>query len=259
MFNLSRTMYRTAGSRQWQKAIFNCLGVVAFNVPILAGAAGWEIDPVRIELSPQQQTAALTVKNSSDQATSIQIQAVSWTQHDGKDIYAPTKELLVSPPIFTIAPKSEQIVRVALRREADPKSELAYRISLQELPPQQTPDFMGVKVALRVSLPVFVQSLNGGVAPIMVWKISQMPDKQLQVALRNTGNAHIQISDFALYVPGNNKPLAGESGSSYVLAGQTQEWLLKENSLEILANNRLRFTAYTDATNIDTEIVLHKP
>ena len=32
-----------------------------------SGAAGWEIDPVRVELSPEQQTAAITLKNSSDQ------------------------------------------------------------------------------------------------------------------------------------------------------------------------------------------------
>ena len=225
---------------------------------MLARAAGWEIDPVRIELSQQQQTAALTVKNSSDQATSIQIQAVEWTQQDGKDIYKPTKELLVSPPIFTIAPKSEQIVRIALRREADSQNELTYRISLQELPPKLTPGFMGVKVALRVSLPVFVQSLQGGGAPKMAWNVSQMPGNQLKAVVSNSGNAHVQISDFTFYVPGDVKPLAGESGSSYVLAGQRHEWLLQENSVQKAADNRLRLTAFTDAYNVDAEIVLHK-
>jgi len=232
------------------------LGIVAH---FSASAAGWEIDPVRIELSPQQQTAALTVKNSSDQVTSIQIHSVAWSQRDGKDIYIPTKELLVSPPIVTIAPKSEQVIRVALRRQADPANELDYRISLQELPPQPTPNFMGVKVALRVSLPVFVQSINGGVAPKMEWEILQMPGNQLKVIMRNSGNAHIQISDFALYLPGHDKPLGGESGSTYVLAGQTHEWLLQTSALEKIVNNRLRLTAYTDAYNVDTEIVLHKP
>jgi fimbrial chaperone protein len=233
--------------------------VAAFFFPSLVIAAGWEIDPVRIELSTQQQTAALSVKNTTNQSTSIQIQAVTWSQRDGKDIFTPTKELLVSPPIVTIAPKSEQIVRVALRRDADASKELTYRLSMQELPPKQSANFTGVKVALRVTLPIFVQSLNGGAMPKMEWEILRMPEDQLKVTLHNTGNAHVQISDFSLFVPGNGKSIAGESGSSYVLEGQSHDWMLKSNSLDTVTNNRLRFTAFTDANNIDTEIALRKP
>jgi fimbrial chaperone protein len=227
--------------------------------PSVSKAAGWEIDPVRIELSTLQQTAALSIKNTTNQSTSIQIQAVTWAQRDGKDIFAPTKELLVSPPIVTIAPKSEQIIRVALRRNASATNELTYRLNLQELPRKQSANFTGVKVALRVTMPVFVQSLDGGAAAKMEWDISRMPEDQLKATLKNTGNAHIQISDFAVYIPGVDKPIAGEAGSSYVLAGQMHEWMLASNSLGKINNNLLRFTAFTDANNIDTEIVLHKP
>jgi fimbrial chaperone protein len=259
MTNLLCTLNEPEEKSNWRSLVIITLCVIILSSPSIVRAAGWEIDPVRIELSPQQQTAALTVKNSSDQVTSIQIQAVAWSQFNGKDIYTPTKELLVSPPIVTIAPKSEQIIRVALRREADATNELDYRISLQELPPQPTPNFMGVKVALRVSLPVFVQPQTGGVSPKMVWDVLRMRGNQLKVVVKNTGNAHIQISDFAFYLPGHDKPLVGESGSSYVLAGQTHEWLLKTNSLDKISKNRLRFMAYTDAYNVDTEIVLHTP
>jgi len=257
--NLSLNKIHSQENSQLHIAAYMVLCVTFSCFPSLTNAAGWEIDPVRIELSTQQQTAALSVKNTTNQSTSIQIQAVTWSQRDGKDIFAPTKELLVSPPIVTIAPKSEQIVRVALRRDADAAKELTYRLNLQELPPKQSANFTGVKVALRVTLPVFVQSLNGGASPKMEWDIMRMPEDQLKVTLRNTGNAHVQISDFGLYALGNEKAIAGESGSSYVLQGQTHEWALKANSLDKVTNNRLRFTAFTDANNIDTEIVLHKP
>ncbi len=259
MKNLSLNKKHNPQNRQFHIAAYIALYVTAFSFVSLANAAGWEIDPVRIELSTQQQTAALSVKNTTNQSTSIQIQAVTWSQRDGKDIYVPTKELLVSPPIVTIAPRSEQIVRVALRRDANAAKELTYRLNMQELPAKQSANFTGVKVALRVTLPVFVQSLKGGAMPKMEWDILRMQEDQLKVTLRNTGNAHVQISDFALYVPGNDKSIAGESGSSYVLEGQTHEWLLKANTLDQVTNNRLRFTAFTDANNIDTEIVLHKP
>jgi len=246
-------------SRQQRTVRCIVLCIFALLVPSLAGAAGWEIDPVRVELSPEQKTAAITVRNGSDQPTTIQIQSVAWSQIDGKDVYTPTKELLVSPPIVTIAPKSEQLIRVALRRQADTTNELTYRISLQELPTQPAPGFMGVQVALRISLPVFVQSQKGDAKPKMAWNVSRMPDNKLTVGVQNQGNAHIQISDFALYVPGGDKPITDESGSSYVLAGQAHEWLLKTGSLEKITADHLRLKAYTDADNVDAELVLGKP
>jgi fimbrial chaperone protein len=235
------------------------LASVVLLLPGFAAAAGWNIDPVRIELSQEQQTAALTVTNDSDQPTSIQIHAVDWSQVDGKDVFSPTREILVSPPLVTIAPKAEQIIRVALRRLPDSSSELAYRINLQELPPPPSPDFVGVQVALRIGLPVFVQPQKGGAAPKAIWKISKVADDTLKVEVRNQGQAHIQISDFALYVAGGDQPITDESVSSYVLAGQTRTWLLKTRSLVKIADGRVRLKAYTDAENVDTEVELDKP
>jgi len=249
----------TTENHQYRMVRYVILCAFALLVPKFAVAAGWEIDPVRVELTPEQQTAAITVKNGSDQPTSIQIQAVAWSQLDGKDVYTPTRELLVSPPIVTIAPKGEQIIRVALRRKADTTNELTYRISLQELPPQPAPGFMGVQVALRITLPVFVQSQKGEAEPKAVWSISQLSDNTMKVGVKNQGNAHIQISDFALYVPGDDKPIADESASSYVLAGQSHEWLLKTGSVEKITADRLSLKAYTDADNVNTELVLGKP
>jgi fimbrial chaperone protein len=243
----------------WRTTRHATLCALAVFLPQLAGAAAWDIDPVRVELSPEQQTAAIMIKNDSDQATSIQIQTVAWSQVGGKDVYAPTRELLVSPPIVTIAPKSEQVVRAALRRQADASGELAYRINLQELPPPTAAGFTGVQVALRIGLPVFVQSQKGDAAAKVLWSVARMPDNQLKVVLHNAGNAHVQVSDFSLYVPGRDQPIAGESGSNYVLAGQTREWMLKMTMTETLASGRLHLKAFTDAGDIDTELALDKP
>jgi fimbrial chaperone protein len=232
---------------------------MALFVPAFAAAAGWSIDPVRVDLYATQQTAAITVGNDSAQPTAIQIQAVTWTQVEGKDVYTPTKEILVSPPIFTIAPKSEQVIRVALRRQADTASELTYRINLHELPSQPKPGFMGIQVALRVSLPVFVQRQDGKALAKMTWNVSRLPDNMLKVRLKNQGSAHVQVSDFSLLASGSDRQIAGEAGSSYVLAGQSREWLLKMNSSKKLTGGSLRLKAYTDAGNIDTELELDKP
>jgi fimbrial chaperone protein len=249
----------TAMNRLWAIASFVALFILVVIMPGLARAANWEIDPVRVELSAKQTSAAVIIRNNSNQPTTIQLNALSWTQSGGKDVYEPTRELIVSPPIATIAAKGEQVIRVALRGKIDGANELTYRINLQELPPHSKPGFTGLQVALHISLPVFVKPQKGKALPRGGWVIAQMPDDSLKVVMQNQGNEHLQISDFALYVPGSVQALAQESGSSYVLAGQVREWLLKTNSPEKIIGGRLQLKANTDAGNVDTELALGKP
>jgi len=235
------------------------LATGALLLPGLSAAAGWNIDPVRVELSQEQQTTELTITNDSDLPTSIQIEAFAWSQADGKDVYTATREVLVAPPLVTIAPKAAQIVRVALRRQPNSSSELAYRLKLQELPPPPRPDFAGVQVALRVGVPVFVKPQKGAAAPKVVWKASRVADRTLKLSALNQGQAHIQVSDVALYAVGGDQPIADEAVSSYILPGQAHSWLLKTSSPVKPAGGPLRLKANTDAQNVDTEVQLDKP
>jgi fimbrial chaperone protein len=235
------------------------LCTAALLLPGMATAADWEIEPVRIALSQSQQTAAITLKNTSSQPTSIQVQVVAWTQVDGKDVYESSRELLVSPPIVTIAPNSEQIIRAALRRPADPDLELSYRINLQELPPAPVAGFMGVNVAMRVGLPVFVEPLKGKTAPKMQWRVQQMPNTQLKVSLQNQGKSHVQVTDFSLYLPGGNQAVAGEAASTYIMPGQSHEWLLSIAANTKVPGGRLQLRAFTDAGDVDTQLALGRP
>lgn len=232
------------------------LCAAALFTPWLAVAANLEIDPVRVELSPQQQTVAITIRNSSDQPTTLEIKPVVWAQVDAKDVYTPTRELLISPPLVTIPAHGVQVIRAALRRKADPAKELTYRINLQELPAAPLAGVTGVQVALRIGLPVFVKPSSGKAAPKMEWKLMHQSDGSLNVGFRNTGNAHVQISDFSLLNPGSNGVIAEEQGASYVLAGQGREWHLKTSPTEKIAGNRLRLVAFTDAGNADKELPL---
>jgi fimbrial chaperone protein len=243
----------------WRDTGRAVLCATALLVSGLAGAADWEIDPVRVELTEQQKTGAITLRNTSDRPTSIQIQAMAWSQVDGKDVYTASRELMVSPPIVTIPAKGEQTIRTALRRAADATQELSYRINLQELPTPSVPGFLGVQVAMRVGLPVFVQPLSGESTPNLVWSVGSLPGYQLKVGMKNQGNTHIQITDFSLFSPDDEKALASVSGSRYVMPGQTQEWVLKRASTKKLVDPRLHLKAYTDAGDIEADLVLGSP
>lgn len=107
------------------RSIYFCF-VLLFIHSLEVSAASWNVEPVRVELTSEQTTSAITISNDGDQVTSIQVQVVAWSQVDGKDVYTPTKELIISPPIFTINPKQEQIVRVALRQHSELKGEIRF-------------------------------------------------------------------------------------------------------------------------------------
>lgn len=254
-----RVVNVTASARRRLAGCAAALCAILLLLPNVAGAAEWSIDPVSIDLSPQQQSAVILLKNESEQPTSLQIHAVSWSQVDGKDVYVPTREVLVSPPIATIPAKGKQILRVALRREADPTSELTYRINLQELPLPPVAGFQGVQVALRIGLPIFVQPQNGTAKAKITWSLARAADGKLKVEVSNQGNAHVQISDFAIFVPGREPAIAGDAGSTYVLPGQSHAWLLSTRALETFSGATLRLRANTDADNVDMELPLGRP
>jgi fimbrial chaperone protein len=225
----------------------------------IAGAAEWNIDPIRVDLSSEQKSATITIRNNSDHASSIQIKVVAWSQLDGKDVYVATRDLVVSPPLVTIEPKSDQVVRVALRRAASNSKELVYRIHVQELPTQQEFASTGVQVALRIGLPVFVQPLQGNAKAKMLWQVSRTAEDDLKIIMKNQGNAHVKVSGFSLYREGSTQAIGGETVSSYVLPGQVHAWLLKPDPAKKLVDGRLHLKAFTDAENIDVELVLDKP
>ena len=237
---------------------FHCIGLcaAALCASLCASAADLEIDPVRISLSTQQKTAVIVIRNNSNQATIIEAKPVSWSQADSQDVYTPTRELLVSPPTFTIAAHGTQTLRAALRRAADPARELSYRINLQEIPAALPSGVSGVQVALRVGLPVFVKAQTGKTAPKVQWNLARTPDGKLEVGLRNTGNAHVQVTDFLVQRTTGAEVLAEQRAATYVLEGQTHVWELTPMSPEKIAGGPLRLKAHTDAGDSDKELAL---
>ncbi len=191
----------------------------------VASAGSFQVSSVRATLSASQPVGALTVHNTGTEPAVLQLEVLSWSQQEGKDIYTSTKEVLANPPIFTVPVGGSQIVRVGLRRAVDPQRELSYRLFLQEVPPPPKPDFNGLQVALRISIPVFVLPALAA-QPVLRWQAARTPQGELKLSLANTGNAHIQISNFRLSLPGSAQPWVTRQAADYVLPGQSRDWLV---------------------------------
>ena len=195
----------------------------------VVSAASIGVSPVRATLSANQKIETITVRNTGSELMSVQLEVMSWSQQDGEDVFTATREVLANPPIFTIPAGGSQIVRVGLRRAIDTQRELSYRIILEELPPPPEPGLMGAQMSLRISVPVFI-SPEVKARPVPLWQAIHTPQGGVKVTMTNTGNAHIQILNFQLLLPGSTQSWVTKKTSDYVLPGQIFEWTLPANS-----------------------------
>jgi fimbrial chaperone protein len=219
-----------------------------------ANAGSIAVNPVRVTLSASKTSGALTVRNDGTEPSVVQLELVSWSQQGGKDVYVPAKELLATPPIFTVPPGGSQIVRIGLRRSADPQREGSYRVIMQEVPPPPKPDFRGLQVALRLSVPVFVTPAIV-TAPALQWRATRTAQGDLNIAVANAGNAHVQITGFKLSAAGAELPPVTRPDSAYLLSEQHHEWTLRLPATP-MTGTALHVVAQTDAGDVQATVVV---
>ena len=219
-----------------------------------ASAGSIAVNPVRVTLSATKSTGALVVRNSGADASVVQLQILSWSQQDGQDIYVPANEVLATPPIFTVPAGGSQTVRIGLRQPADPRREGSYRVIIQEVPPPPKPEFRGLQVALRLSVPIFVTPAMAS-APKLSWQANLTSQGDLNLTAANAGNAHIQVIKFKLSSGGKELPPSLQPSAAYILTDQQHAWTLRFNSA-LPAGSTVRVVAQTDAGDVQADVVV---
>jgi len=222
--------------------------------PTTAVAGSFTISPLRAELSARARTAALTVRNEDASPVVVQATAVLWEQREGTDALTPSQDLIVSPAVFTLEPGASQLLRVALRRGADPGRELSFRLLLEEVPSPAGTGGTGLTIALRLSLPVFVAPMAAPDAQLE-WKATRKADGALVVEASNTGNVHVQVRELLLSAV-DVQPLRN-SAAGYVLPGAKRSWTFEAASSALTQDARLQAT--TDQGNFSTDLSITGP
>lgn len=190
-----------------------------------ASAGSFSVSPTRVELAAGQRAAVITLRNADSRPLTVQTQLVSWSQSTGEDEYTETRDVLATPPVFTIPAGGEQVVRVALRIPADANREMAYRVFFQEIPGQSASGTNSLNFALRVGLPIFItpaQKVEGK----LEWSLQRLDDGKLRVEALNSGNAHVQVTGFELSLAGTAERVPVE-GMKYVLPGNRVSWIVE--------------------------------
>lgn len=208
-------------------------------------ASSFQVNPVKVTLAADKPVAALTVRNLGSDTTVVQLQVVAWSQASGKDKFTPASGILATPPIFTLQPHGTQIVRVGFHRPPSGHEEQAYRLFLQEIPPPLKSGFTGLRMALRISLPVFVQTANA-VSPHLHWQAIPSAHGQVEIRVSNDGLAHAKLSQFHLSVAGDANALPMPQEPVYVLPGATHQWVVHVHER---AGERLHLTALENSSS----------
>lgn len=181
-----------------------------------------------MELSASAPTAALTVRNDEDTPALVQADSLLWSQAEGEERLEATRDVIVSPTVFTLPPRGSQLVRVALRRAPDARRELSYRLALQEVPSEASANFTGLRVALRLTVPVFVQPAIAP-RPDLEWSIARGDDGNVVLRAENQGEAHARVLGFKLWTAGGEGPVLQDGGAAYVLPGQYRAWTVQNH------------------------------
>ncbi len=218
-----------------------------------ATAGSFSISPLRVDLARNTPTAALTVRNDGDAAVVVQAEVLAWSQADGQDVLDPTRDLIASPAVFTLPPKGTQLVRVALRRDPDARRELSYRLVVQEVPSAPEPGFMGLQVALRMSLPVFVAATAPTPARLE-WSAGHDTDGSLAVTVLNPSDTHARVLGFTLATAAAAPAAFEQPVATYVLPGQSYRWRFGTGTAGQALAPRYTITGRTDAGDFTEEL-----
>lgn len=206
------------------------------------------VTPLRVDLSPQTPAAVVDVINTSPGPLTLQMQQRGWVQANGRDSQAETRELILSPAIFTLKPGEKQVVRIALRSAPDARSERAYRVFVSEVPTPQikvAPDASGFRVALRMDIPLFVAPVQPA-APEPSYSLDM---QGMRLLVRNAGSSHIRYTDFAVLQAGRK---VAELPIFTVLAGGERAFDLPRE--KISSGGGLRIQANSNAGPIDAAV-----
>lgn len=150
------------------------------------------VTPLRLELSGSEAATQMVIRNQAQTPISVQIRPFAWSQQEGEDRYAPTREIAVSPAIVTIEPGRAQAFHVVARAGHAGMGERRYRVVIDELPSAEPTAPGTARTRLRLTLPLFRDRQSASAARM---HFAVTPDA---LVIANEGGQTARVSDLRL-------------------------------------------------------------
>lgn len=208
------------------------LGLTAAILAVPASAGQFSVTPVRIFMAPKDRAVAVTITNEGNEELVMQADVYVWKQErDGDDKLTLSEDVFLSPPIIKLAPKSRQVVRLAMLRPPKSGPQLTYRVIVREIP-EAKKEIKGVElqVALAFSLPVFITP--PGAKRELACAVERSAADMVMAVCENTGTAYAQPREFTL-TSAKSEKLAGRDTGGYILPGVKRTFAIKRTDGKI--------------------------
>lgn len=205
--------------------LFFCV-LLYFMLLCGASASTLQINPVRLSLHQNTPIETIRITNNGEADCTLQLDILSWKQNkEGKDVYQPSADLLVTPPLFTVSMQKTQVVRVALKRPISGSGETAYRLRIREIGGHIDTEESGNKlsIVLETLLPIFVGTPSS-LSPTYDWTLQNIKNKHPSITLTNKGVHHFFLTE--LMILDKNKTLVASKDKlfAYLLPGTTRSF-----------------------------------
>lgn len=209
--------------------VYLALATGAAQSQELASGVSLTVMPLVLDVKPPKVSDNVMIRNTSRMPVRLQVRAFRWQQKGGKDYYAPTNDVVVTPPFVSVKAGGVATVRVSRVAKAPVTSQETYRVFVDQIPPSALrtnssgESSAGVSMVLRQVVPVFFSpGTGGGVAAQASISFALEPAAGgFNVIATNRGGNRIRMSDVFLLAGGQvigSKPkLAGYAlpGSNY--------------------------------------------
>ena len=233
------------------KSLLFLLGSLQLALSSPSIASSFQATPVNVEIRAPGAASSITLKNDGDAAMNMQVRVFRWSQIDGQEKLEPATEVVASPPMVTVAAKSEQVIRLVRVTKSPVSAEENFRVFVDEIPDPARRKTGQIGVALRYSIPVFIMPSQPSEAQL-VWSI-QRTDNAVYVAATNNGNRRIKISGLQLKDASGASVSLGEGLIGYVLARSSMRWVLPAKAQKLGLNGPVVISARGDDGPINAQ------
>lgn len=194
----------------------------------MANAAGLQVSPVSLSLTPSQNADGLWLSNTGESVVHAQVRVYHWAQEGDEEKLTSSRGLVISPPMLQLAPGDKQLIRV-IRVGAPPSGagavEDSYRVVVDELPIENK-NQKGLQFVLHYSIPVFIEPTAATTAPQLRWSLQRNSD-HATVEIANSGTGHAQIANMTFVDANGHRTELAAGLVGYVLPHATVHWALK--------------------------------
>lgn len=197
--------------------------IAALAAP-LAGAAGHlQVGGTLIELNPGANAGRFSLSNSGDAPIGVQARVYAWVQVGNEDRLSPTRALVLSPPIATIAPGASQLVRVVATGPLPLANDQAYRVVVEELPGSEESGSSTIAIRMRYIVPLYVRSGKARPPALACGIVTAQAAPKASLSCTNAGGQAAQLG--ASRLTGLGSPYELTPGLlGYVLPGSRRSW-----------------------------------